>query len=522
MDKKSLLDNIASQIWESILSLEAIEETSLLSKFVLLTFADLKQYRFTYWFGCPALLPLIPFVSNIPIKLVNDRDIINYPSTSDRNILNGVVSLYRNFLNVVSSGVNQSFDNKNCDDLLNLPPVFALTRELTKQITNDGRVLNKITWTVKTLANAWDERYQWEAEKIIHQTRNSSIQEDVTSEINDIEEKNEWNIDPEEDDVNAKEMTDSTFSVSLFDTETKVSDDIDIDDKVEIASMGDLVRVDDMLDCGVSPSIKDEVDENNGAEDELVVEKQSVQRTTYIVVADMSVDAPQRAVGAGVTLGDNNASSEKGGSSTSASAHVSFGWTLRNVLALLAVHSKSSSTITGSSDELSSAPPPLPSPILSSAPSSSTTTTASEFDSELPPPLSSSSPPTISSRSVNIIALRGKLAKRLYCCSTTAAATDLLASCSDEQILSSDESVLITVPLPDNMYDLQTEPSVNSFQPSSSSTNQHNTKEKNQNKDDEFDQGNQGGKTNQGNPSAPQCRLVGPLPRVVGWETNER
>lgn len=39
--------------------------------FILLTFADLKSYRFTYWFGAPVLVPSIPFqtAKNSPVSL---------------------------------------------------------------------------------------------------------------------------------------------------------------------------------------------------------------------------------------------------------------------------------------------------------------------------------------------------------------------------------------------------------------------------------------------------------------------
>uniref|UniRef100_A0ACB8EIH0 Autophagy- protein 7 (Autophagy- E1-like activating enzyme atg7) n=1 Tax=Sphaerodactylus townsendi TaxID=933632 RepID=A0ACB8EIH0_9SAUR len=54
-DKKFLLEQAASEIWDSIKSGEAIENPVLLNRFLLLTFADLKRYRFYYWFCYPAL-----------------------------------------------------------------------------------------------------------------------------------------------------------------------------------------------------------------------------------------------------------------------------------------------------------------------------------------------------------------------------------------------------------------------------------------------------------------------------------
>ncbi|XP_036387035.1 ubiquitin-like modifier-activating enzyme ATG7 isoform X1 [Megalops cyprinoides] len=54
-DKKALLEKEANEIWETMKSETVLENPSLLSKFLLLTFADLKKYRFYYWFCFPAL-----------------------------------------------------------------------------------------------------------------------------------------------------------------------------------------------------------------------------------------------------------------------------------------------------------------------------------------------------------------------------------------------------------------------------------------------------------------------------------
>ncbi|KAL4655850.1 ubiquitin-like modifier-activating enzyme ATG7 [Arapaima gigas] len=54
-DKKAILEAVASEIWEAIKSEKCLEDPSTLCRFVLLTFADLKKYRFFYWFCFPAL-----------------------------------------------------------------------------------------------------------------------------------------------------------------------------------------------------------------------------------------------------------------------------------------------------------------------------------------------------------------------------------------------------------------------------------------------------------------------------------
>uniref|UniRef100_A0A8C7XHT0 Ubiquitin-like modifier-activating enzyme ATG7 n=1 Tax=Oryzias sinensis TaxID=183150 RepID=A0A8C7XHT0_9TELE len=55
IDKRALLEKEAKEMWNAICSGAAIKEQSLLSRFILLTFADLKKYHFYYWFCFPAL-----------------------------------------------------------------------------------------------------------------------------------------------------------------------------------------------------------------------------------------------------------------------------------------------------------------------------------------------------------------------------------------------------------------------------------------------------------------------------------
>ncbi|XP_061744113.1 ubiquitin-like modifier-activating enzyme ATG7 [Nerophis ophidion] len=54
-DKKALLENESKELWNAILSGEALRDPAVLCRFILLTFADLKKYHFYYWFCFPAL-----------------------------------------------------------------------------------------------------------------------------------------------------------------------------------------------------------------------------------------------------------------------------------------------------------------------------------------------------------------------------------------------------------------------------------------------------------------------------------
>ncbi|KAG0267538.1 Autophagy protein 7 [Actinomortierella ambigua] len=55
-DKKVLFDAVVQQIWEDIVSGRALTSPELLNRFLLVTFADLKKFKFYYWFAFPALL----------------------------------------------------------------------------------------------------------------------------------------------------------------------------------------------------------------------------------------------------------------------------------------------------------------------------------------------------------------------------------------------------------------------------------------------------------------------------------
>ncbi|KAB5554704.1 hypothetical protein GE09DRAFT_1203766 [Coniochaeta sp. 2T2.1] len=54
-DKNQMLKNAAKAIWDGINDGSIFSVPSLLSSFIIVCYADLKKYRFTYWFGFPAL-----------------------------------------------------------------------------------------------------------------------------------------------------------------------------------------------------------------------------------------------------------------------------------------------------------------------------------------------------------------------------------------------------------------------------------------------------------------------------------
>lgn len=67
LDKQGLLKAEAKKIWEDIRSGKAEEDASVLLRFLLISFADLKKFNFYYWFAFPAL------VIDPPVTLVDLR-----------------------------------------------------------------------------------------------------------------------------------------------------------------------------------------------------------------------------------------------------------------------------------------------------------------------------------------------------------------------------------------------------------------------------------------------------------------
>ncbi|CAM6122251.1 unnamed protein product [Calypogeia fissa] len=64
LDKPALLKKAAQQIWEDIHSGRAEEDSNLLSRFLLISFADLKKWSFYYWFAFPAIVITPPVTAS--------------------------------------------------------------------------------------------------------------------------------------------------------------------------------------------------------------------------------------------------------------------------------------------------------------------------------------------------------------------------------------------------------------------------------------------------------------------------
>lgn len=73
-DKKKQLMCVANHIWHDIISGDSVADPSLLSRFILITYADLKKYRYTYWFAFPALATSFEIINRKNIEDVLTPD----------------------------------------------------------------------------------------------------------------------------------------------------------------------------------------------------------------------------------------------------------------------------------------------------------------------------------------------------------------------------------------------------------------------------------------------------------------
>ncbi|XP_059664079.1 ubiquitin-like modifier-activating enzyme atg7 [Cornus florida] len=90
LDKQSLLKAEAKKIWEDIHSGKAQEDSAVLSRFLLISFSDLKKWSFHYWFAFPALM-LDP-----PATLMDLRSASQWFSLEEAESLSAACNDWRN------------------------------------------------------------------------------------------------------------------------------------------------------------------------------------------------------------------------------------------------------------------------------------------------------------------------------------------------------------------------------------------------------------------------------------------
>ncbi|KAI9198131.1 hypothetical protein LWI28_010812 [Acer negundo] len=90
IDKLSLLKEEAKKIWEDIHSGKAVDDSRVLSRFLLISFSDLKKWSFRYWFAFPAL------VLDPPATLVDLRPASQWFSLQEAESVSAACNEWRN------------------------------------------------------------------------------------------------------------------------------------------------------------------------------------------------------------------------------------------------------------------------------------------------------------------------------------------------------------------------------------------------------------------------------------------
>lgn len=124
-NKQQLLQQYAQSILlRKLYDGSAIDNPSLLSSFLLMVFADLKRYSFTYWFASPVFVPEIPFtcenveslinhpmLPEIYLELINNWNLLSL----SQNLICGVIQENEKY-KIVS--LRHVWDRRNEDEVL--------------------------------------------------------------------------------------------------------------------------------------------------------------------------------------------------------------------------------------------------------------------------------------------------------------------------------------------------------------------------------------------------------------------
>lgn len=142
-DKKKIILDLTCDIIKHVVSKAAIDDPSLLYPFILLSYADLKSYRFTYWFCLPCILPSSPFTYVVPP--VSLKDIPDH-----KLILNEIYSKYQHLSCLLFYIRKNSSDNLWCADTLKDSWEYIYTDNGFLVIVDNG-VDNSFTWLLRNL-----------------------------------------------------------------------------------------------------------------------------------------------------------------------------------------------------------------------------------------------------------------------------------------------------------------------------------------------------------------------------------
>ena len=150
MDKRKLLEDFAIQhIWNnSILNNKFLTDPSSLYFFILLSFADLKSYKFVYWFGNPSFVS-----STLSYELLTHRSLHTHfqemYGTAEHfefMMIKLYTRLYERFLELSAIDTDKPFI---------IPPICMMSIDQKGVEKSDMDIIH-----IHTLQEAWSNRFQ--------------------------------------------------------------------------------------------------------------------------------------------------------------------------------------------------------------------------------------------------------------------------------------------------------------------------------------------------------------------------
>ncbi|KAI8911106.1 hypothetical protein EDD86DRAFT_246442 [Gorgonomyces haynaldii] len=94
LDKQAFLSRMASRIWNAIGDPSILKQPNQMALFALISFADIKKYKFYYWACFPCLLPMVPY--ELESLTTVDKDLTQYNRFVNRYPQHALFFLYKN------------------------------------------------------------------------------------------------------------------------------------------------------------------------------------------------------------------------------------------------------------------------------------------------------------------------------------------------------------------------------------------------------------------------------------------
>ena len=136
-------------IWNgSIVNHKFLTDPSSLYFFILLSFADLKSYKFVYWYGCPSFASTTPSYQLMSHQTLQAYLTTVFPNQQEVLLIQVYTAIYERFAELRSND-KESFA---------VPPVCMMSIQTEEGEVQEGESGSKIC--IHTLQEAWQYRFQ--------------------------------------------------------------------------------------------------------------------------------------------------------------------------------------------------------------------------------------------------------------------------------------------------------------------------------------------------------------------------